>query len=84
MVKTKSIKPKEKRTIVSNKKRDRDQFIKEMDMIRLKQKINEIMKKVSNDKSKIENNNTKYQKNIQLKVFYIRICSRNISKMNLL
>ena len=66
MVKTKSIKPKEKRTIVSNKKRDRDQFIKEMDMIRLKQKINEIMKKVSNDKSKIENNNTKYQKNIQL------------------
>ena len=66
MVKTKSIKPKEKRTIVSNKKKDRDQFIKEMDMLRLKQKINEIMKKVSNDKSKIENNNTKYQKNIEL------------------
>ena len=54
MVKTKAIKPKEKRTIVSNKKKDRDQFIKEMDMLRLKQKINEIMKKVSNDKTKIE------------------------------
>ena len=66
MVKTKPIKPKEKRTIVSNKKKDRDQFIKEMDMLRLKQKINEIMKKVSNDKSKIENDNIKYKKNIQL------------------
>ena len=66
MVKTKAIKPKEKRTIVSNKKKDRDQFIKEMDMLRLKQKINEIMKKVSNDKTKIEENNIKYKKNIQL------------------
>ena len=66
MVKTKAIKPKEKRTIVSNKKKDRDQFKKEMDMIRLKEKINEIMKKVSNDKSKIENNNLKYKKNIDL------------------
>ena len=66
MVKTKAIKPKEKRTVVSNKKKDRDQFMKEMDMLRLKQKINEIMKKVSNDKSKIENNNIKYKKNIEL------------------
>ena len=66
MGKTKAIKPKEKRTIVSNKKKDRDQFIKEMDMLRLKQKINEIMKKVSNDKSKIENDNIKYKKNIEL------------------
>ena len=66
MVKTKAIKPKEKRTIVSNKKKDRDQFIKEMDMLRLKQKINEIMKKVSNDKTKIEESNIKYKKNIQL------------------
>ena len=55
MVKTKPIKSKEKRTIVSNKKKDRDQFIKEIDMIILKQKINEMMKKVSNDKIKIEN-----------------------------
>ena len=62
MVKTKPIKPKEKRTIVSNKKKDRDQFKKEMDLPLLKQKINEIMKKVSNDKSKIENNNIKYKK----------------------
>ena len=66
MVKTKPIKPKEKRTIVSNKKKDRDQFIKELDMLRLKETINEIMKKVSNDKSKIENDNIKYKKNIQL------------------
>ena len=66
MVKTKPVKPKEKKTVVSNKKKDRDQFIKEMDMLRLKQKINEIMKKVSNDKSKIENNNIKYKKNIEL------------------
>ena len=66
MVKTKPIKPKEKRTIVSNKKKDRDQFIKELDMLRLKQTINEIMKKVSTDKSKIENDNKKYKKNIQL------------------
>ena len=42
MVKTKPIKPKEKRTIVSNKKKDRDQFKKEMDMLLLKQKINEL------------------------------------------
>ena len=66
MVKTKTIKPKEKRTIVSNKKKDRDQFKKEMDMLRLKEKINEIMIKVSNDKSKIENSNLKYKKNIDL------------------
>ena len=66
MVKTKPIKPKEKRTIVSNKKKDRDQFKKEMDMVLLKQKINEIMKKISNDKTKIENNNIKYKKNIEL------------------
>ena len=66
MVKTKAIKPKEKRTVVSNKKKDRDQFKKEMDMLRLKQKINEIMKKVSNDKNQIENNNQKFKKNIIL------------------
>ena len=66
MGKTKTIKSKEKRTIVSNKRKDRDQFIKEIDMLRLKQKINEIMKKVSNDKSKIENDNLKYKKNIEL------------------
>ena len=66
MVKTKPIKPKEKRTIVSNKKKDRDQFKKEMDMLRLKEKINEIMIKVSNDKSKIDNSNLKYKKNIDL------------------
>ena len=66
MAKTKPIKPKEKRTIVSNKKKDRDQFIKEMDMLRLKQKIIEIMKKVSDDKSKIENSNKKYKKTIEI------------------
>lgn len=35
---SKGTKPKEKRTIVSNKKKDRDQFKKEMDMLLLKKK----------------------------------------------
>ena len=35
MVKTKAIKTKEKRTVVSNKKKDRDQFKKEMDTFKL-------------------------------------------------
>ena len=38
MVKIKTIKSKEKRTVVSNKKKERDQFIKEVDMLRLKKK----------------------------------------------
>lgn len=64
---SKGTKPKEKRTIVSNKKKDRDQFKKEMDMLLLKKKINDIIVQVSNDKGIIENNNSiKYQKNIDL------------------
>ena len=66
MAKGRILKNKEKRTIVSNKKKERDQFKKEMDMILLKQKINEIMKKTSDDKSTIKNYNSKYEKNIQL------------------
>ena len=57
---------KEKRTVVSNKKKDRDQFKKEMDMILLKNKIGEIIKKVSDEKKKIENYNDKYKKNIEI------------------
>ena len=57
---------KEKRTIVSNKKKERDQFKKEMDMIRLKNKIGEMIKKISNEKRKIEINNDKFKKNIEL------------------
>ena len=57
---------KEKRTIVSNKKKERDQFKKEMDMIRLKNKIGEMIKKISNEKRTIEINNDKYKKNIEL------------------
>ena len=46
MVKGRAIKSnKEKKTVVSNKKKERDQFKKEMDMILLKNKIGEIMKK---------------------------------------
>ena len=66
MVKTKPIKPKEKRTIVSNKKKDRDQFIKEVDMLILKQKINETIKKVSNDKIKNENSILGNKKSLEL------------------
>ena len=48
MTKGKISKNKEKRTVVSNKKKDRDQFKKAMDMILLTQKIEEIMKKMCN------------------------------------
>ena len=57
---------KEKRTIVSNNKKERDQFKKEMDMILLKKKIDEMIKKISNEKITIESNNDKYKKNIEL------------------
>ena len=57
---------KEKRTIVSNKRKERDQFKKEMDMVLLKNKINEMMKKISDEKRKIECNNEKYKKNIEI------------------
>jgi hypothetical protein len=66
MTKGKISKNKEKRTVVSNKKKDRDQFKKEMDMILLKKKIEEIMKKTSDDKSAIKTYNIKYEKNVQL------------------
>lgn len=67
MVKGRAIKSnKEKRTIVSNKKKERDQFKKEMDMILLKNKIGEIIKKISDEKTKIENFNDKYKKNIEI------------------
>ena len=64
MVKTKPIKPKEKRTIVSTLKKERDQFKKEKDMIKLKQKINELLKKNSNDKN--ISNNKYYQRNNEI------------------
>ena len=64
MVKTKPIKPKEKRTIVSNLKKERDQFKKEKDMIKLKQKINELLRKVSDDKNIL--NNKYYQRNNEI------------------
>ena len=67
MAKGRAIKSnKEKRTIVSNKKKERDQFKKEMDMILLKNQIGEIIKKISDDKTKIENFNDKYKKNIEI------------------
>ena len=67
MVKGRAIKSnKEKRTVVSNKKKERDQFKREMDMVLLKNKIGEIMKKISNEKAKIENYNDKYKKTIEL------------------
>ena len=67
MVKGRAIKSnKEKRTIVSNKKKERDQFKKEMDMVLLKNKIGEIMKKISKEKTKIENYKDKYKKNIEI------------------
>ena len=66
MTKGKISKNKEKRTVVSNKKKDRDQFKKEMDMILLKKKMEEIMKKTSDDKSAIKTYNIKYEKNVQL------------------
>ena len=57
---------KEKRTIVSNKKKDRDQFKKEMDMVLLKNRIGEIMKKISNEKTKVEDCNDKFKKSIEI------------------
>ena len=67
MVKGRAIKSnKEKKTVVSNKKKERDQFKKEMDMLLLKNKIGEIMKKISNEKIKIENYNDKYKSTIEL------------------
>ena len=67
MVKGRAIKSnKEKKTIVSNKKKERDQFKKEMDMVLLKNQIGEIIKKISDDKKKIENYNNKYKKNIEI------------------
>ena len=67
MVKGRAIKSnKEKRTIVSNKKKERDQFKKEMDMILLKKRIGEIIKKISDEKRTIENYNDKYKKNIEI------------------
>ena len=67
MAKSRAIKSnKEKRTIVSNKKKERDQFKKEMDMILLKNKIGEMIKKISDEKRKIESYNDKYKKNIEI------------------
>ena len=66
MVKNKSIKPKEKRIVISNKKRNRDSIVKKMDMLKFKQKINEIMEKISNNKTVIENDNIKNKINIEL------------------
>ena len=67
MVKGRAIKSnKEKRTIVSNKKKERDQFKKEMDMVLLKKRIGEIIKKISDEKRTIENYNDKYKKNIEI------------------
>ena len=67
MVKGRAIKSnKEKRTIVSNKKKERDQFKKEMDMVLLKNKIGEIMKKISKEKTKIEDYKDRYKKNIEI------------------
>ena len=67
MVKGRAIKSnKEKRTIVSNKKKERDQFKKEMDMVLLKKRIGEIIKKISEEKRTIENYNDKYKKNIEI------------------
>ena len=67
MVKGRAIKSnKEKRTIVSNKKKERDQFKKEMDMVLLKKRIGEIIKKVSDEKRLIEDYNDKYKKNIEI------------------
>ena len=67
MVKGRAIKSnKEKRTVVSNKKKERDQFKKEMDMVLLKNKIGEIMKKISNEKAKIENYKEKYKTTIEI------------------
>ena len=67
MVKGRAIKSnKEKRTVVSNKKKERDQFKKEMDMVLLKNKIGEIMKKISSEKAKIENYKDKYKNVIEI------------------
>ena len=67
MVKGRAIKSnKEKRTVVSNKKKERDQFKKEMDMVLLKNRIGEIMKKISSEKAKIENYKDKYKNVIEI------------------
>ena len=56
MVKTKPIKPKEKQTVVSTLKKERDQIKKEKDMIKLKKKINELIIKTSNEKNNYDSN----------------------------
>ena len=56
MVKTKPIKLKEKKIIVSTSKKARDQIKKEKDMIKLKKKINELIIKTSNDKNNYDAN----------------------------
>ena len=66
MVKSKSIKPKEKRIVISNKKQNRDRIIKKMDMLKFKQRISEIMAKISNDKTMIKNDIIKNKKNIEV------------------
>ena len=67
MVKGRAIKSnKEKKTVVSNKKKERDQFKKEMDMVLLKKRIGEIIKNISDEKRLIEDYNDKYKKNIEI------------------
>ena len=66
MVKNKSIKPKEKKIIISSKKKNTERIIKKMDMLKIKKKINEIMEKISNDKTVIENNNIENKKIIEV------------------
>ena len=66
MVKCKSKKPKEKKIIIGSRKKNRDGIIKKMDMLKIKEKINEIMEKISNDKTVIDIDNIKNKRNIEL------------------
>ena len=66
MVKSKSKKPKEKKIIIGSRKKNRDGIIKKMDMLKIKEKINEVMEKISNDKTVIDIDNIKNKRNIEL------------------
>ena len=66
MVKCKSKKPKEKKIIIGSRKKNRDGIVKKMDMLKIKEKINEIMEKISNDKTVIDIDNIKNKRNIEL------------------